>query len=297
MQIETLKVFCGVAETGSITKTAQLTGLSQSAVSVDMSSLERHFKWVLVERRKKQFHLTRGGQILYDGALDIVATYEALLREVEKAKETSSANIRIAALYSIGLYDLPPYLKTFLKAYPTIQVHVQYRHTTQVYEDVLSNAVDFGLVGFPNRESNLATTPFRKEPMVLICHPDHALAKARSVRLKELRGEKFIHFAPDTPTRHAVERVLGAAKAKVQSMIEFDNVELVKRAVEIGAGMAIVPQPTVAVEVANKTLAEVPLEGKKLLRPLAVIHKPSLELSLASKQFLAVLKGEKSAKD
>lgn len=297
MQIEALKVFCDLAETESFTKAAQLNDVSQSAVSQGISALERQFKSILVERSKKQFRLTREGKMLYDCSKDILATYEALFRQVRKTSETVSGNIRMAALYSIGLYDLPPYLKTFLKAYPTVHVDVQYRHTSQIYEDVVSNGVDLGLVAFPHRQYNLGITPLRKEPMVLICHPDHPFAKARSVRLKELRGQKFIHFAPDTPTRRAVERLLGAVRTTVQPVMEFDNIETVKRAVEIDAGLAIVPQPTVAVEVANKTLAEVPLEGKSLFRPLAAIHRANRELSLACKQFLAILKGEQPAKD
>src|SRR5512147_470311 len=192
MQIESLKVFCDLAETESFTKAAQINHVTQSAVSQQISSLERQFKSLLIERSKKKFRLTREGQVLYDFSKQIIQTYEALHSRLQEIKDIVSGTIRVATIYSIGLHDLPPYIKKFLKAYPTVHVHVEYRRANQVYEDVLGNVVDLGLVAFPSRDSKLEICPLRKEPLVLICHPNHPLAKTRSVRLKALDGQKFI---------------------------------------------------------------------------------------------------------
>src|SRR5215475_1630500 len=163
MQIESLKVFCDLAETESFTKAAQINGVTQSAVSQQISSLERQFKSLLIERSKKKFRLTREGQVLYDFSKEI--------------KDIISGTIRVATIYSIGLHDLPPYIKRFMKDYPTVNVHVEYRRANQVYEDVLSNVVDIGLVAYPQRDNKLESFPLRKDPLVLITHPQHALAK------------------------------------------------------------------------------------------------------------------------
>ena len=291
MQIESLKVFCDLAETESFTKAAQINEITQSAVSQQISSLERQFKSLLIERSKKKFRLTREGQVLYEYSKQIIQTYDALHSKLQEIKDIVSGTIRVATIYSIGLHDLPPYLKKFLKAFPTVNVHVEYRRANQVYEDVLGNVVDVGLVAYPNKDPKLEIIPLRRDILVLICHPNHPLAKHKSIKLTQLAGQKFIGFEPDIPTRKAIDKVLKDHSIEVQHVMEFDNIETVKRAVEIEAGLSIVPQGTITQEVAKNTLAELRIEGMELYRPLAAIYKKSKVLSPAMKQFLSILKG------
>jgi LysR family transcriptional regulator, transcriptional activator of the cysJI operon len=161
-----------------------------------------------------------------------------------------------------------------------------------VYEDVLGNADDLGLVAYPMKDPKLEVVPLRKDKLVLICHPKHPLAKAQNVSLKELAGQKFVAFEPDIPTRKAIDKALRDGSVEVQTAMEFDNIETVKRAVEIDAGISIVPATTVTQEVAKHTLEAIELEGGALSRPLAVIYKKNKVLSPAMKQFIATLKGE-----
>src|SRR6266446_3586533 len=293
MQIESLKVFCDLADTESFTRAAQINNVTQSAVSQQISALEKLFKSLLIERSKKKFRLTREGQILYDYSKQVIATFEGLHSKLQEIKDIISGTIRLATIYSIGLHDLPPYLKKFLKAYPTVTVHVEYRRPNQVYDDVIGNVVDLGLVAYPNRDSKLEIVPLRKDPLVLVCHPQHPFARHKSVKLKTLSGQKFIGFQPDIPTRKALDKILKESSVEVQHVMEFDNIETVKRAVEIDAGVAIVPQGTVVQEVAKQTLAQVNLDDGEYFRPLAAIYKKSKVLSPAMKQFLAILKDEK----
>jgi DNA-binding transcriptional LysR family regulator len=290
MQIDSLKVFCDLAESESFTKAAQINNVTQSAVSQQISSLERVFKSLLIERSKKRFRLTREGQVLYDYSKQIIATYEALGSKLQEIKDIISGTIRVATIYSIGLHDLPPYLKRFLKAYPTVNVHVEYRRANQVYEDVMGNVVDLGLVAYPTRDNKLEIYPLRKDPLVLVCHPQHPLAKQKRIKMKTLTGQKFIGFQPDIPTRKALDKILKENNVDVQHVMEFDNIETVKRAVEIDAGVAIVPQTTVVQEVAKQTLAQVELDDGDFFRPLAAIYKKNKVLSPAMKQFLSILK-------
>src|SRR5438552_3436836 len=235
MQIDSLKVFCDLAETESFTKAAQINDVTQSAVSQKISSLERLFKSLLIERSKKKFRLTREGQVLYEYSKQIISIYQALFSKLQEIKDIISGTIRVATIYSIGLHDLPAYLKKFLKAYPTVNVHVEYRRSNQVYEDVLSNVVDLGLVAYPARDPRLDVVPLRKDMLVLICHPQHPFARGKTVKLKDLTGQKFISFDPDIPTRRAIDKILADQQITVQHAMEFDNIETVKRAVEIDA--------------------------------------------------------------
>jgi DNA-binding transcriptional LysR family regulator len=290
MQIESLKVFRDLVETESFTKAAQLNQVTQSAVSQQISSLERLFKSLLIERSKKNFRLTREGQLLYEGSKQIVQTYDLLQSKIQEIKGVVSGTIRIATIYSIGLHELPPYIKKLLKACPTVNVHVAYRRANQVYEDVLGNVVDLGLVSYPERDSKLEVAPLWKDKLVLICHPQNRLAKGKSVKLSEISGHKFIGFEPDIPTRKAVDKILKDHDVSVQNVMEFDNIETVKRAVEIDAGISIVPKATIAQELAKRTLAAFEFQDGEFFRPSAAIYKKNKILSPALKQFLAILK-------
>jgi len=290
MQIESLKVFCDLAETESFTKAAQINGVTQSAVSQQISALEKIFKSLLIERSKKRFRLTREGQVLYDYSKQIISTFESLHSKLQDLKDIISGTIRVTTIYSIGLHDLPPYIKKFMKVYPTVNVHVEYRRSNQVYEDVLGNVVDFGLVAYPMKDPKLEIVPLRKDPLVLICHPQHPFAKQKNVKLKSLLDQKFVGFEPDIPTRKALDKILREFGITVNNVMEFDNIETVKRAVEIDAGISIVPMGTVQQEVAKQTLTAVPIEDGDFYRPLAAVYKKNKVLSPAMKQFLSLLK-------
>ena len=290
MQIESLKVFCDLAETKSFTKAAQINTVTQSAVSQTISALERRFKSLLIERSKKNFRLTPEGEVFYDYSKRILATCDALFSKLQEIEDVISGNIRLATIYSIGLHVLPPYVTKFMKSYPTVNVHVEYRRDNQVYENVLGNVVDLGLVAYPTRDSRLEIVPLRKDRLVLICHPQHEFAKRKSIKVKALNGQKFINFEHDIPTCKALDKIFKDHRVSVEQVMQFDNIETVKRAVEIESGVAIVPQETIGEEVANQTLAAVELENGRYTRPLAVIYKKNKVLSPAIKQFIAMLK-------
>ena len=283
-------MFCDLVETQSFTKAAQISGVTQSAVSQQMGSLARIFKSRLVEPGKKKFRLTREGQVLYDYSKQILQSYDSLQNQLQELKDIVSGTIRLSTIYSIGLHELPAHVKKFMQSYPTVNVNIQYRHASQVYEDVLSNVVDLGLIAYPVKDANLETVALHKEPLVLVCNPQHPFAKLKKVKLKELQGQKVVGFEPDVPTRKALDKIMREHGVEVKYAMEFDNVDTVKRAVEIDAGVSIVPATTVVQEIAKQTLVAVPIADGEFYRPIAVIYKKNKILSPAMKQFLTVLK-------
>ena len=289
LQLESLKVFCDLAETESFTRAAQINDVSQSAVSQAISALERHFSSLLIERSKKNFRLTTEGEILYQHGKEMLQTYAAFQARMQEIKHVISGEIRVATVYSLGLHDLPPYIKRFMRDYPDVNIHVEYRRANQVYEGVLGNIVDLGLVAYPVHDPRWEVVPLRKEPLVLACHPQHPLAKQPRINLKALNGQKFISFDPDMPTRKALDKILKGQGVVVKHVMEFDNIETVKRALELECGVAIVPEASVKQELAARTLAAVPLAGN-YFRSLGAIYRKTRVLSPAMKQFLALLK-------
>ena len=290
MQIESLKVFCDLAETTSFTKAAKINGVTQSAVSQQISSLETKFDAAFIERSKKKFTLTKEGEMLYNYSKQIVQTYDELRHKVQEIQNVVTGTIKVVTIYSIGLHELPPYLKKFLKKHPTVNVSVEYRRATQLYEDIVTGMADIGLVAYPQKDPRLQVTSLAEDMLVLICHPDHPLAQQPKVKLSEIASHKFIAFEPDIPTRRAIDKILRDRNVEVDHTMEFDNIETVKRAVEIDAGISIVPRSPVAQEVTKKTIAMVEIEDDQFYRPLAAVHKKSKVLSPAMKEFLALLK-------
>lgn len=292
MQVDNFKIFADLVETKSFSKAARLNGVTQSAVSQQARAMEKHFSTLLIDRSQKQFQLTREGNRVYNASKDILHVYEKLMSELMEMKKVISGTIRISTIYSIGLHELPPYIKSFLSDYPSVNVRVEYRRSNLVYEDILHNSVDFGLVAFPVKTRQIEMIPFREDRLVAICHPEHTLSKQATVDVGALGNYKFISFDPDIPTRKAVDQIFRDNKIEVEPVMEFDNIETVKRAVEIDAGIAIAPQATVAQEVKQGTLASVTLNGTGFTRPLAILHRKGRVLTPAMKKFIKTLTGK-----
>jgi DNA-binding transcriptional LysR family regulator len=297
MQVDNFKIFADLVETKSFSKAAKLNGITQSAVSQQARAMERHFKTLLVDRSQKQFQLTREGLRVYETAKEVLHQYEKLLSELQEMKKVISGTIRISTIYSIGLHELPPYIKKFLHEYPSVNVRVEYRRSNLVYEDILHNSVDFGLVAFPVKMRQIEMIPFRNDHLVLITHPSHELAKAEEVPLQALAGHKFIGFDPDIPTRKAVDQIFRENRIEIEPVMEFDNIETVKRAVEIDAGVAVVPLATVLQEVKQGTLVAVHFKGKEFTRPLAILHRKGRVLTPAMKKFIETLGTDLSSEE
>jgi DNA-binding transcriptional LysR family regulator len=289
MQVESFKVFRDLVESQSFSKAAQMNMITQSAVSQQIRAIEERFNVPLIERSSKRFGLTREGDLLYQTSRQIVSHYEALQHQFNEMRNIVSGTIRVATVYSIGLHELPPYLKKFLIEFPNVNVHVEYRRSNQVYEEVQSGTCDLGLVAFPSHKKNLKTESFKKDRLVVICSPNHALAKKEEIEVVDLAPYKFIGFESDIPTRRAVDRMFRDSNVELRPVMEFDNIETVKRAVEIDAGVSIVPKATIEQETKGGSLHAIEFVGRPYYRPLGIIHKSGRVLSPALKRFLKTL--------
>ena len=289
MHIENFKIFADLVQSKSFSQAAKINGITQSAVSQQLRAMENHFKVLIVDRSQKQFKLTNEGKRLHESAKEILNLYERLDCELQEMKKVISGNIRVATIYSVGLHELPPYMKRFLSTYPTVNVHLEYRRSNLVYEDVLHNIVDLGIVAYPIKNRELEYLPFLEDELVLIASPDHPLAKKDVVDLKELPEHAYIGFDNDIPTRKATDQIFRDARINILPVMEFDNIETVKRAVEINAGVAIIPRSTVTQEVEKGLLVAMNFKGKRFLRPVFIIHRKGRILTPAMEKFIGLL--------
>jgi LysR family transcriptional regulator, transcriptional activator of the cysJI operon len=290
MHIETLKTFCDLIETGSFSKAAALNFVSQSAVSQQVKSLEQRFETRLIERgHRKGVAPTDAGKIFYAESKEILERFHALEERMRVKSAVIAGSIKVATVYSIGLHELPPYVKQFIKTHPQVKIHIEYSRTDKVYEACLNNTIDFGIVALPLRRPNLAVIPFRDDKLVIVCHPEHRLARRRRASVKALAGEDFIAFERDIPTRKTIDRILKQHKVEVNYVMEFDNIETIKRSVEVGIGLSILPETAVANEVRNKQLIALNFTEGVFTRSIGIIHRKGKVFSAAASEFVKTL--------
>jgi DNA-binding transcriptional LysR family regulator len=290
MHIETLKTYCDLIESGSFSKAAALNFVSQSAVSQQLKALEQRFGRQLIERgQRKGVAPTEAGKIFYDGCKGILERYSALEERMRVKSALVAGSIKVATVYSVGLHELPPYVKQFMKTYPQVKVHIEYSRTDKVYEACLNNTIDFGIVALPLRRPNIAVIPFRDDKLVIVCNPEHRLARRRRVSVEALAGEDFIAFERDIPTRKTIDRILKQHKVKVNYVMEFDNIETIKRSVEVGIGISILPETAVANEVENGLLVALNFTEGVFTRPIGIIHRKGKVFGEAAREFIQLL--------
>ena len=291
MNIKSLKIFCDIVARRSFSRAAEDNGISQSGASQVVSQLENRLGVQLIERSKRPLVPTREGQVFFDGCRKIIDRYDALEDEVRSLHEQVAGRVRVAAIYSVGLHHMSRYLQEFMSQHPKANVRLEYLHPERVLESVEHGEADIGVVSYPRSTRTVHAEPWREEPMVLVCAPGNAFARRETIQLAALEGQAMVSFDPDLVIRHEIDRVLAARGVEPNVVMEFDNIETIKRAIEIDAGVALLPEPTVLREVAAGTLASVRIGDEELVRPLGIIHARGKPLAPTVRRFIELLRG------
>ncbi len=189
------------------------------------------------------------------------------------------------------------YVQEFLEQYPKSDVGIEYQQPDRVYELVDQDQVDLGLVSFPKSSRSIESLAWREERMVLACSATHRFASRKNIGLRELQGETMVGFVTPLRIRREIDRTLGQHDVEVKLVLEFDNLETIKRAVEINTGISLLPEPTLQREVAVGSLRSIPLKNDPLIRPLGIIHRRGNILGATARRFIQFLqvKGTESS--
>jgi DNA-binding transcriptional LysR family regulator len=291
MHIETLKVFCDLVELESFSMAAERNFITQSAVSQQIRSLEEKFKRRMLERirGRRDVKLTPAGEVFYREAKTVLAAYDQLQENLRGVVGKIGGTVKVATVYSVGLHELPVKVREFMTKFPSAKIDLEYSRTTRVVRDVMNGTVELGVLAFPEPKRGLTITPMPDNRLVLIAPPEHKLASRAKVKVTDLKGQDFVHFERDVPTRKAMDKIFKANGVEVKKVAEFDNIETIKRAVEVGFGLAIVPEPAVSEARKAGTLAVIQLAEKYWTRSVGVIYRSDRNLSLAAKKFVQLL--------
>lgn len=291
MNLDTLKVFCDLVDLESFSLAAERNFITQSAVSQQIRALEKKFNKRLLERvrGRREVKLTGAGEVFYSESKKVLAAYGEMQENMRGAVGRIGGTVRVATIYSVGLYELPAKVREFMTKYPAAKIDLEYLRTTKVVRDVLDGKVELGVIAFPEPKRGLTVVPMPENRLVVIAPPGHPLSKRQELKVTDLNGEDLVHFERDMPTRKMMERTFKQNGIEVRKVAEFDNIETIKRAVEAGFGLAVVPEPSVIEEQRNNALAVIRLAEDYWKRSVGVIHRSDKNLSLAAKKFIKLL--------
>jgi DNA-binding transcriptional LysR family regulator len=291
MHLETFRTFCDVVETGSLSAAARLSRVTQSAVSQQLRALEQRYGQRLVERAPRtQARPTEAGELMYRELKPLLAAFADLEAKLRARPGVLEGSVRVATVYSVGLHTLPPVIKEFLRAHRAVRVRLEYRRTDQIYAACLSGELDFGIVALPARRPQLTVVPLFEDELVLVLPSDHPLASQRRPSLRAVGGEPFVAFDRDIPTRRFIDKLLRQHRTSVNIVMELDNIETIKRSVEAGLGISILPAPALENELRAGTLATRPLREGPFRRSIGAIHRRGRELSAPARALLDMLR-------
>jgi len=278
-----------MAASRSVSKAAGMNNLSQSAASQHLQELERQWNVKLFDRTRRPLELTPAGSLYYDFCKEVVRLYAQFRADLDQECGRAAKVCRVASIYSVGLSEMSALEQRFSSTFPKGELRVEYLRPERVYEAVLEDRADLGLVSYPESRRGLTVTPWREERMVVVTGPSHPFVGRESVAPKDLEGEDFVAFDDDLPISRDIKRFLKDAGVTVHQVVHFDNIQSMKEAVALGSGLSILPEPIVRVDVEQGRLSVTPLAAEGLARPLGILRAKKKKLNPAAEAFLQLL--------
>jgi DNA-binding transcriptional LysR family regulator len=292
MNLRNTEIFCDIATFHSFSKAAAARQISQPAVSQALQQLEDEIGVTLIDRSKRPIELTAAGTVYFERCQKWLEDYRGIEDAVHQYSGRVAGKVRVASIYSVGLLQMSSYVRRLRTEYPDVQLHLDYAHPEAIYTQLLRDEVDLGILSFPRDGGEIGCIPWQDQEMVLAVAPGHHLAAREEITLPEINELDFVAFAADLTIRRMTEKLLKRADVSVNVVHQFDNVETIKRAVEIDLGVAILPLPTMRREMEFGTLHAIPFSGVRFVRPLGIIHKRHKHLSRAAEKFVELLHDE-----
>ena len=289
MIFENLKLFRDISQTKSISRGATLNEISQSAASQYMQEMERRLGVSLLDRTTRPLALTPAGKLFFDLCRDVLRREEQFQLQLDNLKGLVEGAVRVASIYSIGLSEMSRLQDEFAARFPHAQLHVDYLRPDKVYEAVMADQADLGLVSYPVGTKDLAVIPWREEEMAVAAMPSHALAKKAVLVPADLNGQEFVGFDEELMIRRELDHFFREQGIEIQLAMQFDNIQMIKEAVALGSGISILPARTMQAEIAQGRLVSIPLHAPELVRPVGIVHRKRKRFSHAVESFLELL--------
>ena len=292
MTLDHLKLFRDVALARSMTRGAEICGVSQSAASQQLQETERVLGVDLLDRGTRPFELTEAGRLYYEFCRDVLRRKEEFDGQLDQLKGRVQGTVRVAAIYSVGISDMARLEMEVGARMPEAQLLVEYLRPEKVYDAVVTDQADLGLVSYPESNREVTAIPWREDRMMLAAAPSHPLAAKDKLVPSDLAQGDFVAFDDDLRVGREVKRYLKDAGIPVNVVMHFDNTQTLKEAVILGAGVSILPVRVLRNDIEQGRLVTIPIEGCTLVRPLGIIHRRRKTFNQATQVFLELLQQE-----
>lgn len=290
IHLRNAEIFCDVVAHNGFSRAAEARQISQPAVSQAVQQLEDHLGVKLIDRSRRPPELTAPGEIFFERVRKWLDEYRDIEDSLQRFKGKVAGRLRVVSIYSVGLLQMAAYVARFRESHPDVELKIDYAHPEDVYARVLRDEAELGIVSFPRDGGDISCIEWLRQKMVLVTGPEDPLAVAGAISVKQLARRPFVAFTSDLTIRRVTDRMLRNHHVAVDVIHQFDNVENVKRAVEIGQGVAILPEDSVQREVHAGLLKTIRFSDLEFERPLGIVHKRNKNLSAAAEKFVELLK-------
>lgn len=263
--------------------------VSQSAASQHLQEVERDLSVTLLDRSTRPLTVTPAGRLYLEFCRDVLRRRDGFDAALSALKKETGGVVRLAAIYSVGLSEMSELEREFARRVPEARIEVEYLRPEKVYEAVLADTADLGLVSYPESTREVKAIPWRLEEMVVAASPYHPLAALETVSAPELSGVEFIGFDDDLPIQQAIQRFFEEHGAQLNITLHFDNLQMIKEAVGHKLGVSIMPVRVMQAELAQGRLVAIPLAPGAPFRPLGIVHRRKKRFNAVTQQFLDLL--------
>ena len=291
MDLSELQVFLAVAAERSFSRAAARLHRTQPAVSQAIKRLEDEFDERLFDRSSKGGQLTEAGQILLDYAERLTRLKDEAVEAVRELQDLRRGRVVVGANEG-AVHVLLPVIERFREEHPQAQVDVRRVAARQMASEVLRRTLDFGVVTFAPRERGIRTLSLGDDELVLLIQPTHPLAKRSQVTMEEVGRQTVIAHNDPSPARERVLQLYERRHASINIQMSLPSLDVIKRAVEMGLGVAILPRRCALAEIGHGQLAAVPMPQLRVSRSVRLIYRRGGEMSHAAEAFLEAAKGE-----
>ncbi|MCU1289653.1 MAG: Transcriptional regulator, LysR family [Acidobacteria bacterium] len=289
MDINQLEVLSVVAREKSFSRAAEVLNRTQPAISQAVRRLEQEVGEKLFDRSSKDGTLTLAGEILVDYAKQMLNLRQTAHDAIKEMRDLHHGKVTISANEHTVFYLLPV-IEEFRRQHPLIKIEVQRGVSSRIPKEIIAREVELGIISFKPNDSSVVSISITTDELALIVSPHHPLADKTSVSIKELAKESFIAHNAPSPYRQKVIESFEKHNTKLNIPVELPSLEAIKRLVENGVGVALVPKLTAETEIASGRLKALSVKEMKLERKLNIIYRRNSVLSHAAKVFLKLAK-------
>lgn len=293
MELTELQVFQAVAAEHSFSRAAARLHRTQPAVSQAIRRLEEELGERLFDRSSKGGRLTEAGAILLDYAERLTRLRDEAEGAVRELQELRRGRV-VIGVNEAAVHILLPIVVQFREAHPAAEVEMRRVHSRQIPGEVLNRSLDFGFVTFEPAERGLLSVPLGVDELVMLAHPKHPLARRRQVTMEEFGRQTVIAHNDYSPRRERVLRLFEEKHAAINIQISLASLDGIKRAVEMGLGVALLPRRCALSEIARKQLAAVRVPQLGMPRDLRLVYRRTGDASRAASAFLTAAKAHAS---